>query len=68
MIFVQTDINSTPVSIEATALKADIEEYLNLATIRQNHIVNKFFQSINRIQDDKSRLIVESWFKNALNN
>lgn len=68
MTFLQTDINSTSITTEAITLKANIEEYFNLATIRQNHIVDGFLQSIDKIEDDKSRLIIESWFKNALNN
>ena len=68
MIFVQTDINSTTVTPEAIMLKSNIEEYLKLTTVRQNHVINLFFDSISMIEDEKSRLIIESWFKNTLNN
>lgn len=61
-------MNSTTVTPEAIMLKSNIEEYLKLTTVRQNRIINQFFDSINTIEDEKSRLIIESWFKNTLNN
>jgi hypothetical protein len=64
MIFVNTDISTTPLSEETIALRTEIEDYLLICNVPHIAKLRDYLERINHIYDDKSRLALETWFLN----
>jgi len=59
-----TDISQAQITPETVKLKAEIEDYLNLATSVSIGYLDKFNEMIQSIEDDESRIILETWYHN----
>ena len=64
MMIAHTDISQAQITPETVKLKAEIEDYLNLATSVSIGYLDKFNEMIQSIEDDESRIILETWYHN----
>jgi len=59
-----TDISQVQITPETVKLKMEIEDYLTLATSVSIGYLVKFNEMIQSIEDDESRIILETWYHN----
>ena len=59
-----TDISKVQFTPETVELKMEIEDYLTLATSVSIGYLVKFNEMIQSIEDDESRIILETWYHN----
>jgi len=64
MMIAHTDISKVQITPETVKLKMEIEDYLTLATSVSIGSLIRFNKMIQSIEDDESRIILETWYHN----
>ena len=64
MMIAHTDISQVQMTPETVKLKMEIEDYLTLATSVSIGYLIRFNEMIQSIEDDESRIILETWYHN----
>jgi uncharacterized protein (DUF2164 family) len=59
-----TDVSKVKISKETVKLKAEIEDYLKMATAVSIKRIVEFHDKIQAIHDDASRIVLETWYYN----
>ena len=64
MMIAHTDISKAQITPETVKLKAEIEDFLTMATSVSIGSLIRFNKMIQSIEDDESRIILETWYHN----
>ncbi len=64
MINAHTNLSKVKISKETVKLKAEIEDYLQMATQVSIKKIVEFHDKIQTINDDSSRIVLETWYYN----
>jgi len=64
MMNAHTDVSKVKISKETVKLKAEIEDYLKMATAVSIKRIVEFHDKIQAIHDDASRIVLETWYYN----
>jgi hypothetical protein len=64
MINAHTDLSKVKISKETVKLKADIEDFFKMATEVSIKKIVEFNDKIQAIDDDSSRIVLETWYYN----